>query len=215
MSPTVLDAMAAGYTVLSRLLLEAPSQETLDQTRRRDLLADWPVPVSDITARGIVHLTRSRETAEDAPAVKRDHNRLFVGPDKLLAPPYESVHRSREGLVFEAETMQVRAFYARFDLAAPRLDREPDDHVGLEFELMATLSLRALDASEDGDTERAAWLVTAQGEFLDDHLLAWAPGLMQMIQDHADTEFYRGIGALGAGLLAFTAAELGMTSTAT
>ena len=214
-SPTVLDAMAAGYTVLSRLLLGSPSQETLEQTRRPDMLADWPVALSDNTARGIVHLARSREANEDATAVKRDYNRLFVGPDKLLAPPYESVHRSREGLVFEAETMQVRAFYARFGLAAPRLDREPDDHIGLEFELMATLCLRALDALEDDDDDRAAQLTAAQAEFLREHLLAWAPDLMQMIQDHADTEFYRGVGALGAGLLEFSAVELGMATRAT
>lgn len=200
--PEALDAFAASYTVLSRLLLSAPSQEVLDRTRDPELLADWPMPPTEPTRRGLGGLSRSREAGEDAAAVKRDYSRLFVGPDRLLAPPYESVHRSRDRLVFETETFKVRAFYARFGLVAPRQGREPDDHIGLELELMATLCLRALDALEVEDASRAEVLVGAQREFLVEHLLAWGPDLMDLIVAHADTDFYAGVGALGAGVLA-------------
>lgn len=196
-----LDGFAAACTVLSRLLLAAPDQAALDATRRADMLAAWPLPPSEPTRRGLGAWRRSADAEEGERAVRRDHRRLFVGPGPLLAPPYESVHRSVDRLVFEEQTRQVRTFYARHGLAAPRLDRDPDDHIGLELDLQATLSLRAMDALDAGDHATVAELQAAQRTFLTDHLLQWAPGLMRTIADQAETDFYRGVGALGTGLV--------------
>lgn len=196
-----LDGLAAACTVLSQVLLAAPAQAVLDRTRQADMLADWPLPSSEPTTRGLTAWQRSANAAEDERAVRRDHRRLFVGPGPLLAPPYESVHRSEDRLVFEEQTRQVRAVYAHHGLAAPRLDRDPDDHIGLELDLLATLSLRAMDALEAGDPATVAELQLAQRTFLADHLLRWAPGLMVAIEEQADTDFYRGVGALGTGLV--------------
>ena len=201
LSPEELDGLAAAATVLSRLLLDAPDAEMLDATRDPAMLADWPLPSGEVTARGLDLLAASRERGEDARAVKRDHARLFVGPDTLLAPPYESVHRSADGLVFEEETMAVRAFYARFDLTAPRVGRDPDDHIGLELAFVAALATRALDAIEAGDEAERARILEALREFLDDHLLAWGPDLMVMIGERAETAFYQGVSALGFAAL--------------
>lgn len=196
-----LDGQAAACTVLSRMLLNAPDQAALDATREADMLASWPLPPSEATSRGLAAWRRSAEISEDERVVRRDHRRLFVGPGPLLAPPYESVHRSVDRLVFEAQTLQVRAVYARHGLAAPQLDRHPDDHIGLELDLLATLSLRAMDALDADDAATAAELEDAQRTFLAEHLLRWAPGLMLTIEQQADTDFYRGVGALGTGLL--------------
>ncbi len=195
-----LDAFAAACTVLSRLLLAAPAQPVLDATRRADMLAVWPLPPTEPTRRGLDAWQRSADAAEDERAVRRDHRRLFVGPGPLLAPPYESVHLSVDRLVFEEQTRQVRAVYARHGLAAPRLDRDPDDHIGLELDLLANLAVRAMDALEAEDPTASAEIQEAKRAFLADHLLRWAPGLMHTIEEQADTAFYRGVAALGAGL---------------
>ncbi|WP_424210642.1 TorD/DmsD family molecular chaperone [Streptomyces sp. BI20] len=196
-----LDATAAACTVVSRLLLEAPDQQHLDGVRDPELLADWPLPATGRTAEGLVRWADSRRLGEDASAVRADHNRLFVGPEALLAPPWESVHRSPEGLLFETETLQVRAWYARHGLAAPRQGREPDDHLGLELSFVAALSVRALDAVEAGAPDRARDLLAARRAFLDEHPLTWAGGFFDMIEEHARTAFHRGLAALGDGLL--------------
>lgn len=196
-----LDDLAAACTVLSRMLLAAPDQPALDATREPGMLTAWPLPPSEPTMRGLAAWRRSAQAAEDERVVRRDHRRLFIGPGPLLAPPYESVHRSVDRLVFEAQTLQVRAVYARHGLAAPSLDREPDDHIGLELDLLATLSLRAMDALDADDAASARELQAAQRSFLDEHLLRWAPGLLRTIEDRADTDFYRGVGALGTGLV--------------
>ncbi|MFF0745519.1 molecular chaperone [Streptomyces sp. NPDC004111] len=207
---TALYGLAAACTVLSRLLLTAPDQQVLDRLRDPGLLADWPLPPCEATDRGLVCLARSADENEDATAVTRDYNRLFVGPERLLAPPYESVHRSEDQLVFEAETFQVRAFYARFGLTAPRLGREPDDHIGLELDLVATLCIRAAEALDRTGTTRTVDFVAALREFLTGHLLAWAPDFMEMVEAHARTRFYQGVGTLGSGVLAHAAQWCGL-----
>jgi TorA maturation chaperone TorD len=201
--PGRLDALAAGWTALSRLLLAPPSDDTLAQVRNPALLDQWPLrDDSGATDRGRDLLLTSASAGEDADAVGRDFARLFVGPGRLQAPPWESVHRSRERLLFEAETFQVREWYARYGLEAPRLNREPDDHIGLELEFLATLAERAITALEEDRPEDAGELVSAHQGFLAEHVLPWAPALMDLIRENAETSFLQGVAELGTGALA-------------
>lgn len=200
--PARLDALAAAWTVLSRLLLTPASEETLAHIRNPALLEQWPLRDEDgAAARGTALLLESAEVGEGPDAVRRDFTRLFVGPGRLKAPPWESVHRSRDRLLFEAETLQVREWYARFGLAAPRLNREPDDHVALELEFLAALAERALTALEEDRPDDATALVEAHQAFLAEHVLPWVPALMEMIRENAETSFHTGVAELVTGAL--------------
>ena len=46
-----------------------------------------------------------------------DYAKLFVGPQRLLAPPWESVYANKDRAVFQMETASVKNWYLRFDLA--------------------------------------------------------------------------------------------------
>jgi putative dimethyl sulfoxide reductase chaperone len=197
--PASLDAVAAASHVLSRLLLAPPDGELLAATRDPRLLADWPLPSEEATL-GTGLLASSAET-EDGPSVRRDHLRLFVGPDRLPAPPYESVYRSADRLVFDVETFRVRSVYSRHGLAAPQLDREPDDHAGLELSFVLVLSTRAMDASDVGDVASAGCLAHELRTFLAEHLLVWGPQFAERVVQHARTEYYTGVGWLLQGYL--------------
>lgn len=197
----LIDGFAAAFTALSGLLTAAPSAAALDRCRAPELLADWPLLDDPDCARGAGLVRASGEAGEDETAVRRDYNRLFYGPGPMIAVPYESVHRSEEHLVFEAETMQVRAAYARFGLAAPRLNKEPDDHLGLEFGFLGTLCVRAMDAIDAADDDELARVLAGIGAFLDEHLLVWGPKCLTQAADGAQTQFYRGVAALGLGTL--------------
>lgn len=202
------DAWAATWTVLGRLFAAAPGQDSLDQIRSAEMLADWPLPGGERTDEGLALLTESATAGESAEQVYQDHFLLVVGPAKVKAVPWESVYLSAEGLVFEAQTLQVREFYRRFDLQAPRLNREPDDHISLELEFCATLLNRALDAVQAGAPDDAVALIDAHAEFCRDHLFKWAPEFFRRVEHGADTAFYRGIGILGQDALAQVAAVL-------
>ena len=152
-------------------------------------------------AEGLALLAESLAAGESEVDIRQDYNQLFVGPERMTAPPYESVHRSQERLIFEQETFLVRAAYAEFGLAAPRLNQDPDDHIGLELSFVGTLCVRGLDALDAGDDVELSRLLEGARSFLEAHLLAWGPTCFAQIEAHAKTAFYRGVGALGRGIL--------------
>lgn len=196
------DALAAVWTVLARVLAEPPTPEALQQLRSPEMLQEWPLqdvphPVPDLLAVALGSLAESRRAEEDVRVVADDHMRLLRGPGTAIACPYESVHRSREHLVFERETLEVRHWYARFGLQAPQLDREPDDQIHLELEFCATLLRRGLDALERGDDARSQMFFVAHQDFCREHLLAWAPAFFDQVLHGAHTHFYKGIADLG------------------
>ncbi|MBK8447195.1 MAG: molecular chaperone TorD family protein [Micropruina sp.] len=191
-SQTPLENLAAGFASLGRLHRDPPSQHVLDAVR--ELLDDWPLPDTEAAARGIDSWRRSAAAAEDAELVRTDHDRLYGAAAEALVAPYESVHRGADGLVFDRYTLDVRQAYARLGLVAPALNREPDDHIGLEFDFVAQALLQLL---ETGD---AAIAETVRA-FLHDHLLVWAPDLLSAVEQRADTDFMRGLAQLSQGAL--------------
>ena len=68
-----------------------------------------------------------------------DFNRLFVGPQKLLAPPLESYYRNEEHLPMQEETMAVRAAYEEAGLELIAQNKIPDDHAQFEFYFLSCL----------------------------------------------------------------------------
>lgn len=219
LAPERADAFATAWTVLARVLGEAPEAEALDRLRSPDLLQDWPLQgmqdPSEILRRGLASLAESRSVGENAALAADDHMRLLRGPGSALASPYESVHRSREGLVFERETLQVRDWYARFGLQAPRLDHDPDDQIHLELEFCATLLRRGLDALDRGDEDTARKLFAAHQSFCQEHLLQWAPAFFEALSQGAQTHFYRGIADLGRDAVRQAEESLGAEVTST
>ncbi len=200
-----LDALAGAYSFMSRVLLAPVDRALLDRLAAPGLLDEWPLGPEADTTRGLhlLALSLGQETSapESLETLMRDYADLFVGPGPLLAPPYESVHLTTDRLLFDEPTMQVRAAYRAFDLVAPHLNREPDDHIGLELHFLTELCARALDAIETGDDFVLDTTLAAHQGFLTDHVLRWAPDLFDLVAAYAATSFYQGVAALGAATL--------------
>lgn len=205
------------YRFLGRCFYEPPSQEWLGSLVEGRLFEAWPFPSAEQdTAAGLTLLTACCERWEPSMvrALEWDFNRLFVGPGKMLAPPWESVHRSKTGLTFQEAALQVREIYGRFGLQVPAIHREPDDHLALELAFFAHLSELAADAAaRGGETARLDDCHQAQRDFLHDHLLEWAPGCLALVETHAETDYYRGTARLALGSLAESARLCGIPST--
>jgi len=200
------DALAAAFGVLGRLHREPPHQQALDSIR--SLAGDWPLPDTDDAVAGIEHLRRSAAADESSSTVRSDHDRLYGVSATARVAPYESVWRGNEKLVFDEETMQVRESYRNAGLSAPNLNREPDDHIGLEFDFVAQLLLRALETN-DGDPSASLGdpLQTARA-FLDEHVNHWAPAMLTAAAAQARTEFMTGVALLSRGALVTATATL-------
>lgn len=219
-TPELLDRYAAAFTVLGRLHVAPPHEE--DRASVYDMLMDWPLIVTDVVAedscapgeaiadtqRGLGALLESRKIGEDDSTIRRDQDLLYGITATAMVPPFESVHRGQDGLVFDSETLEVRSDYARLGLRAPNLNHEPDDHLGLELDFLGRCCLAMLEALENGDIASAqnAWCIAQ--EFTRDHLMQWAPQMVAQAEQHAKTLWLTGIQALTSGAIKAWASDI-------
>lgn len=129
----------------------------------------------------------TREIGAYQEQLRDDYNRLFVGPGPLLAPPWESVYRSKERLLFGEHTLAVRAFYHSYGLKAVKQEQEPEDHIALELEFAGWLCQQAADAP---GPEEARGFVDGHREFLVRHMLEWVPAFGEAVREGSSTVFY-------------------------
>lgn len=204
-------AQHLAYSFLSKVLYEPPSEALIRNIVQEDLFAEWPLPGSNArTDEGLKTLQQFTRDWHDERmrALERDYARLFLGPGKLLAPPWESVYRSPKGLIFERQTLEVRQFFQRAGMPIPNLGTEPDDHIGLELRFVAYLCAQGLYALEINKVEAFDAILETLCQFFAAHLSQWADQCFDQIAEHAETRFYRGIAQLASGCLAHTRAML-------
>ena len=200
------------FGLLGKILYTDLDKTWLESLIREDVFSEAPFGAEQVEMqRGIELLQRwSNENrggleVPQFKALQADNLRMFIGLDKVPAPMWESVYFSEKKLIFQEQTLQVREWYARFGLQAERINREPDDHIGLEMLFIAHLASLALQAIEQNDENKLNDILQAQREFLSDHLLRWGPAWAKLVKQHAATDFYRGIAHLTHGaLLAIT-----------
>ena len=200
----ILTAEALAYAFINRAFYEKPTDEFINTLVSEKLFAQWPLPPDDeFTSAGqnILQAFSANWQAGKLNDLKKDYQQLFIGPARLPAPPWESVYLSDDRLVFEKQTTAVRQFYARYGLQAANLYKEPDDHFGLEMAFMAHLCTLGLEAIRQGEVETAQTHLNAQRDFLEEHLLLWAPDFLTRVITHAQTDYYRGVAYLALGCL--------------
>lgn len=114
-------------------------------------------------------------------ALDSAYARLFVGPRRPEAAPWESAYVGDDGLLFQPSTLEVRKAYVAQGLIPSRYPRIADDHLAIELGFLASLGQRASDAYDSNDANGLAQAVTASREFLDDHLRPWLPAFREAL----------------------------------
>lgn len=201
-----LELHAGVFGVLGRLHRIPPDAALL--TELQGLVDAWPIKGPADTDLGLARWRQSFRSGESVERIDRDHDRLYGVSAAAAVSPFESVHREDEPLVFGASTLQVRASYQSLGLRAPAVNREPDDHVGLEFDFVGQALARAVAALDRNDPASAESILAVAGGFLRDHLQAWAPTMLQQAAAAADTDFMAGLELLSRGALSALAEEL-------
>lgn len=126
-------------------------------------------------------------------ALKVDHAALFLGPFKLLAPPYGSVYLEGSRQIMGASTMDARNRYLEAGLQVSGEFKEAPDHVSIELEFMSYLVFKEIQALEQSDFEDARCHLDNQDAFLRDHLGAWIAKFAQNVGKNAQTNFYKNL----------------------
>ncbi len=131
----------------------------------------------------------SASLADNIEALKIDYSRLFIGPYRLLAPPYGSIYLENTRRVMGNSTLDVRSKYADEGL---RIDiKEAPDHISIELEFMHYLISREIEAALDSDSIDAARYLRKQKDFLEAHLGIWVSEFSNSVASNAETAFYR------------------------
>lgn len=119
------------------------------------------------------------------------YQRLFVGPGKLEAAPWESVYMDKDNALFQPGTLEVRKSYVAQGFIPEKYPHVADDHLGLELDFMTLLAEKAQGALEAGDVGELDGLLDASIKFLDEHLLLWIPSFCETLAESKRGTFYK------------------------
>jgi TorA maturation chaperone TorD len=139
--------------------------------------------------------------------LKDEYTRLFIGPESLPAPPWESVYATKDRVLFSEGTLAVRRAYLEHGFLPKGYPNEPDDHISLELDFMFHLAEETRVAFEAGENEKVRDLLTKQQDFLQQHLLQWVDTFAQDIQASKTHYFYPRMALLAASILKEDAAN--------
>jgi len=123
-----------------------------------------------------------------------DYSALFVGPFKLLAPPYGSVYLENDKRLMGDSTIDAVLTYRK---AGVELDadqqKDMPDNIAVELEFMYFLILKELDCRAESKPEEAAKYAVIRRDFLKRHLGAWAFKFADAVKTGAKNQFYKNL----------------------
>ena len=110
------------------------------------------------------------------PDVEFAFNKLFVGPQAVLAPPFASVYLESEPHVMGETTLMVRRLYQTVGLVSPWEGKLPDDHISLELDACLHMRTGLLKSG-------SAALGDIYSYFLNEHMARWIPVFVAKITE--------------------------------
>ena len=178
-----LSAIALSGRVLGALFYHAPSHpdcaSLIVRLAAPDWVSEWPFqPPMLATAAAQM----AAGLADPAPVLNEAHQRLFIGPYALSAPPWGSVYLDKESVLFGDSLLELRQWMRAQGFTPQTGQNEPEDHFGLMLMLAAWLADQGQRQPLD---ELLAW-----------HLLPWAERYLSLFTENAANSFYAGLGTL-------------------
>ncbi|CAM3741730.1 molecular chaperone [Mesobacillus zeae] len=113
-------------------------------------------------------------------AEQNEFKRLFIGPESLPAPPWESFYTTKEQILFGETMYRVREKYSLAGLEYARKNSEPEDHIAVELEFMAWL------------IEKGPETFPEQLTFFEEHLYRWVPLFTEKLCASTASLLYKG-----------------------
>lgn len=184
------------YTLFYKTFGREPDAAYLDVLQHesvRDaftLLSQEPDDVMDKAATFIRSACEKRNEANFTDDLRHEYMRMFIGPEKLIAPPWESVYRSKEGLLFQESTLTIREIYRKEGYLPEGYPNVPDDSLALELDFMTRMAARSLAALQNGETDELLRTLAVQESFIRVHLLYFVPKLFERMEASSFRLFY-------------------------
>lgn len=203
----LLEERMLAYDILRLAYVEEPSREFVKTLLNDKLMNSFPFieEEEEISAgcREISEYLTNTDVLEESQYQKLhwDYTKMFIGPYELIAPPWESAYTSKERLLFQETTLQVRNTYLKYNFIPRHYPHEADDHIGLELDYLYQLTKQTLEAGEKNKIQRAIQLLEEQNNFIKEHLQIWISEFTEKIINGAETPFYRGMAKVLKGFI--------------
>lgn len=161
-------ARANIYALISRILLQELDKEMLEIIKKDENILDFFPTLKE---------WEPFWSVEDKTLLEEYFNPDFVNISLLHLIPYETFYTREDQKIETGGANPVTDTYSAYnfmvDFEAARSISA--DHIGVELEFMHHLVEAELKALEDGSDEAVFELRKVQKEFLNKHLLKWAP----------------------------------------
>ncbi len=171
------------YALLSRILLQELDTEILQTIKDDENILDFFPTLKE---------WKQLREVDNAKLLDEYFNPDFVNLSVLHLIPYETFYTREDQKVETGGANPVTNIYNEFDFL---VDYEvartvSSDHIGIELEFMHHLAKAELKALESGDNDSVKELQVAQKNFLNTHLLQWAPMYLINMKYEARTPLY-------------------------
>lgn len=152
-----------------------------------------------------------------------EYTRLFVGPPRPAAAPWETFYRGEGVSVgFGQATFEMRELLRVNGLELSVPNRQYEDHLGIELLLLSDMCRRVGEANEgtctssagtdesleDGSGGRVPDELPAVATFLDEHPLAWVHKLRTAVAEAAPGGYFDNLLGVVVALMAWHRAQL-------
>lgn len=188
-----------GYNMLlyfaGTMIMFDPEQECINDFWKQGILKS--LPVSSLNPRFIKAASQLHESVGDQNSnidmMSSDYKSLFVGNSTPSAPPFESLYRSKDYLVFEKQRSEVMEFYNSYGWESRYKGKISDDHLGIELLFLTRMIEKYLVLDDEACNSEMRNEIR---RYINLHLLSWVPDWNEQIQKNAITISYKGIGTL-------------------
>jgi TorA maturation chaperone TorD len=156
------------YALLSRILMQELDDAMLNTIKNDDQILEFFPNLKS---------WEPLSTLKNSEVLEQYLNPDFTNISLLHLIPYETFYTREDQKVETGGANPVTDLYSAYDFI---VDYEvarvvSSDHIGVEFEFMHHLCEAQLKAMEEGDAQSVRHLLETQKEFLNKHLLQWAP----------------------------------------
>lgn len=171
------------YALLSRILLQELDEEMLQVIKNDENIMDFFPTLKEW--KPLVELS-NKELLESY------FNPDFVNLSLLHLIPYETFYTREDQKIETGGANPVTDIYSAYnfmvDYEVARIISA--DHIGVEFEFMHHLAEAQIKALQEDDKDALKELMDTQKEFLNKHLLRWAPMYLINAKYEARTPLY-------------------------
>lgn len=196
------EGRAAFYDLLAAIYFRPLTAEQIDNIAG----IDWSeyADLNELFADGVNDVSRylRKRNSGTLQELAVDFTSAFAGTQSWkgrYAVPYESVHTSEEGLMFQEAYHEVFQLYKANRVAKAEGYDFPHDHLSFMCEFLVVLSERIAAVLEAGGDAEALAQVRVSRAFLADHILSWFDTFQDLALLLLQTRFYRGILKISKG----------------